>query len=156
SGAKLEVADERLLDGEPVADLRVRSGPLRAFRVGVAESGGLIDELPLLAVLAAFAEGESVIRGAGELRVKESDRVGAVTRGLRAIGASVEEHADGWTIRGEGRIRGGVVDAAGDHRIAMAFLIAGLRARNGVTVTGAEAAAVSDPDFLARLREVRR
>ena len=156
AGAKIERYDERLLDEEPVADLRIRSGTLRAFRVGPSESGGLIDELPLLAVLAAFAEGESVIRGAGELRVKESDRIDAVTRGLRAIGASVEEHADGWTIQGGGHVRGGVVDAAGDHRIAMAFLIAGLRARSGVTVTGAEAAAVSDPGFLARLQRARR
>ena len=156
SGGSIDLEDERLLDEEPVARLRVRSGTLRAFHVGPSESGGLIDELPLLAVLAAFAEGESVIRGAAELRVKESDRIDAVTRGLRAIGVSVEEHADGWTIQGEGRVRGGVVDAAGDHRIAMAFLIAGLRAKNGVTVTGAEAAAVSDPEFLARLRGVRR
>lgn len=156
SGAKLELGDERMLDGEPVADLRIRSGPLRAFRVTSDESGGLIDELPLLAVLAAFAEGESVIRGAEELRVKESDRIDGVTRGLRAIGARVEEHPDGWTILGEGRPRGGVVDADSDHRIAMAFLIAGLRARNGVTVTGVEAARVSDPGFLARLRGVRR
>ena len=156
AGAKVELHDERLLDEEPVADLRVRSGALRAFRVGPAESGGLIDELPLLAVLAAFAEGESMIRGAGELRVKESDRIDTVTRGLRAVGASVEEHADGWTIQGGGRVRGGVVDAAGDHRIAMAFLIAGLRARSGVAVTGAEAAAVSDPGFLARLQRARR
>lgn len=156
AGAKLELMDARELDGEPVADLRVRSGPLRPFRVGAAASGSMIDELPLLAVLGAFAEGESVIRGAGELRVKESDRIDAVTRGLRAIGASVEEHPDGWTIRGTGGVRGGVVDAASDHRIAMAFLVAGLRARNGVTVTGAEAAAVSDPGFLARLRGVRR
>jgi 3-phosphoshikimate 1-carboxyvinyltransferase len=124
--------------------------------VGASESGALIDELPLLAVLAAFAEGESAIRGAAELRVKESDRIDAVTQGLRAIGASVEEHPDGWIIEGSGRVRGGVVDAAGDHRIAMAFLIAGLRAKQGVTVLGADAATVSDPGFLARLRTVRR
>lgn len=156
AGARLELGDERMLDGEPVADLRARSGPLRPFRVGASESGALIDELPLLAVLAAFAEGESAIRGAAELRVKESDRIDAVTQGLRAIGASVEEHPDGWIIQGSGRVRGGVVDAAGDHRIAMAFLIAGLRAKQGVTVLGAEAATVSDPGFLARLRAVRR
>jgi 3-phosphoshikimate 1-carboxyvinyltransferase len=156
AGATLELGDERMLDGEPVADLRVRSGALRPFQLGTKESGAMIDELPLVAVLAAFAEGESAIHGAGELRVKESDRIDAVTRGLRAIGADVEEHPDGWSIRGRGRVRGGVVDAAGDHRIAMAFLIAGLKAKNGVTVTGAEAAAVSDPGFVARLRAVRR
>jgi len=156
SGASLELGDERMLDAEPVADLRVRPGTLRPFQLGAKECGAMIDELPLVAVLAAFAEGESTIRGASELRVKESDRIDAVTRGLRAIGADVEEHADGWSIRGVGRPRGGVVDASGDHRIAMAFLIAGLRARNGVTVTGAEAASVSDPGFLARLRAVRR
>ncbi|HEX7077552.1 MAG TPA: 3-phosphoshikimate 1-carboxyvinyltransferase [Candidatus Eisenbacteria bacterium] len=155
-GALLERANERDAGGEPVADLRVRAGALRPVVVGPAEAPSLIDELPLLAVLAAFAPGLSRIRGAGELRVKESDRVATVAVGLRAIGVSVEEHEDGWTIEGKESLRGGVVEAAGDHRVAMAFLVAGLRAKGGVTVAGADAAAVSDPAFLARLRRLAK
>jgi 3-phosphoshikimate 1-carboxyvinyltransferase len=105
-----------------------------------------------VAVLAAFARGTSEIRGAEELRVKESDRIAAIAVGLEAIGVRVEEHPDGWTIHGVGRARGGMVEAGGDHRTAMAFLIAGLRARDGVTVRGSDAARVSDPEFLPRLR----
>jgi 3-phosphoshikimate 1-carboxyvinyltransferase len=154
-GARIDVEEPRDLGGEPVADLRVRAGSLRAFRLAAADAVGLIDELPLLAVLAAFAEGTSTIRGASELRAKESDRIEAVAEGLRAIGARVEAHDDGWTVEGRGAVRGGPVESKGDHRIAMAFLVAGLRAKNGVAVTGAQAARVSDPEFLPRLRRLR-
>jgi 3-phosphoshikimate 1-carboxyvinyltransferase len=116
----------------------------------------MIDELPLVAVLAAFAKGESVIRGAEELRVKESDRIATVAAGLRAIGVACEELPDGWVIQGTGAPRGGFVASEGDHRIAMAFLVAGLRARDGVRVEGAESAAVSDPAFLRRMRGLLR
>ena len=156
AGARLETGADRSFENEPVADFRIRSGTLAPFRVGAEEAGGLIDELPLVAVLAAFASGESTIRGAGELRVKESDRIAAVAAGLRAIGVSVEEHEDGWTIQGSPTVRGGTVEARHDHRIAMAFLVAGLRAKQGVTVIGADAASVSDPGFLTRLRRVSR
>lgn len=156
AGATVEREAEREASGEPSADIRVRAAALRPVRVGAGEAAALIDELPLIAVLAAFAEGKSAIRGAGELRVKESDRIATVASGLRAIGVRVEEHADGWTIHGKGRPRGGTVDAAGDHRIAMAFLVAGLGSREGVTVVGAEAAGVSDPGFLARIRSLAR
>jgi len=156
-GSGLVRGNERLASGEPVADLRVRSGKIKGTRVAPEAVPRLIDELPLVAVLAAFAEGKTVVRGADELRVKESDRVATVTAGLRAIGVEVEEHPDGWTIHGKGgRIRGGTVDAAGDHRIAMAFMVAGLAARDGVTVLGAESARVSDPGFLNRLRGLLR
>jgi 3-phosphoshikimate 1-carboxyvinyltransferase len=154
-GASIEQSNPSTAGGEPIADLRVRADALKPVTIEGSEIPGLIDELPLLAVLAAFAEGRSRIRGASELRVKESDRIAAVTSGLRAIGAEVEEHPDGWTITGRGRVAGGTVDALGDHRIAMAFLVAGLRARNGVVVHGAEAASVSDPGFLTRLRKLR-
>jgi 3-phosphoshikimate 1-carboxyvinyltransferase len=156
SGAVVEMGEERSLGAEPVADVRVRADSLRPIRVGPRDVPGLIDELPLLAVLAAFAKGESEIRGAGELRVKESDRIAAVTAGLKAIGVKVKEHDDGWTIDGRGAARGGAVNSLGDHRIAMAFLVAGLRAKSGVVVDGAEWAAVSDPDFVARLRGLAR
>jgi 3-phosphoshikimate 1-carboxyvinyltransferase len=156
AGARLETGNERGFGGEPVADLRIRPGALGPFRITALESGPLIDELPLVAVLAAFATGESAIRGAEELRVKESDRIAAVTAGLRAIGVEVEEHEDGWTIAGKPSARGGVVDARKDHRIAMAFLIAGLRTKQGVTVEGVESVRASDPCFLPRLRGLAR
>jgi 3-phosphoshikimate 1-carboxyvinyltransferase len=156
AGARIELGNERRLGEEPVADLRIRAGSIKPVRVSGDEAGPLIDELPLAAVVAAFAPGESSLRGAGELRVKESDRIAAVAAGLRAIGAEVEEHDDGWTIAGKESLRGGTVDAHGDHRIAMAFLIAGLRAKQGVTVDGAESMRVSDPGFLARLRGLSR
>ncbi|TMQ65023.1 MAG: 3-phosphoshikimate 1-carboxyvinyltransferase [Candidatus Eisenbacteria bacterium] len=156
AGARIELGNERLFGEEPVADVRIRPGALAAFRISGPEAGPLIDELPLVAVLAAFAKGESVIRGAEELRVKESDRIAAVTAGLRAIGVEVEEREDGWTIAGRQSARGGIVDARSDHRIAMAFLIAGLRAKQGVTVDGAESIRVSDPGFLARVRGLAR
>ncbi len=156
SGAAVEIGRERRFGAEPVADVRVRAASLSPLRVGPRDVPGLIDELPLLAILAAFAKGESQIRGAGELRIKESDRIAAVTAGLRAIGVKVKEHEDGWTIDGRGAAPGGRVDSCGDHRIAMAFLVAGLRAKKGVTVDGAEWAAVSDPEFLPRLRGLAR
>lgn len=154
AGARVEIGTERMVGGEPVADVRVRPGALGPIRVTRSEVPALIDELPLVAVLAGFAAGESEIRGAEELRVKESDRIAAVTEGLRAIGVQVEEHPDGWTIEGNESALGGVVDARGDHRVAMAFLVAGLRARKGVSVIGAESVNVSDPAFLARLRSL--
>jgi 3-phosphoshikimate 1-carboxyvinyltransferase len=156
AGARIERMNPRESGGEPVADLRVRPGDLRAVSVAAAEAPGVIDELPLVAVLAAFARGRSEIHGARELRVKESDRIAAVADGLRAIGATVEEREDGWIIEGQETLRGGRVDARGDHRVAMAFLVAGLRARDGVAVEGAKSAAVSDPRFLARLRSLTR
>jgi 3-phosphoshikimate 1-carboxyvinyltransferase len=152
SGAQIERLDAREVSREPVADLRVVASELKAAPIEASEIPGLIDELPLVAVVAAFGRGTLEIRGAGELRVKESDRIDAMAEGLAAIGADVTVHQDGWTIHGKGTLRGGSVDARGDHRIAMAFLVAGLRAKDGVRVEGADAAAVSDPGFLARLR----
>jgi 3-phosphoshikimate 1-carboxyvinyltransferase len=156
AGAPVERLDPRDAGGEPVADLRARAGGIVPFRVEPDEVPGLIDELPLAAVLAAFALGRSEIRGARELRVKESDRIATMGAGLRALGAEVEELDDGWVIEGRGELEGGRADAAGDHRIAMALLVAGLGAKNGVEVEGAESAAVSDPGFIARLEELRR
>ena len=156
AGATVEERNVRDEGGEPVADVRIRAGGLAPLHVTPAEARSMIDELPLAAVLAAFARGESVIEGADELRVKESDRIATVAAGLKAIGVECEKRPDGWIIRGKGVARGGTVLAADDHRIAMAFLVAGLVARNGVTVDGAQAAAVSDPEFLPRLRGLLR
>ncbi|HET9951982.1 MAG TPA: 3-phosphoshikimate 1-carboxyvinyltransferase [Candidatus Eisenbacteria bacterium] len=156
AGADVSFHDERAAGEEPVADVRIRHATLRPVDVSAAEVPALIDELPLVAVLGAFARGITTVRGARELRVKESDRIAAVVTALRAIGGRVEELEDGWAVTGTGRLAGGRVESGGDHRIAMAFLVAGLRAAEGVTVEGAEAAVVSDPDFLSRLRGLAR
>lgn len=156
AGADVTMHDARDAGHEPVADLRIRHRTLRPLEIGAAEIPGLIDELPLVAILAAFARGVSTVRGARELRVKESDRIASVAAALRAIGGAIEEREDGWSIEGAGRLRGGSVETRGDHRIAMAFLVAGLRAAEGVTVDDAAPAAVSDPGFLARLRKLAR
>ena len=107
-----------------------------------------IDELPLVALLGCFAEGETVVRGAQELRVKESDRIAGVVEGLRGLGADIEATDDGFAVRGSGGLRGGTIDARGDHRMAMMGAVAGLASREGVEVIGMEAAAVSYPGFV--------
>ena len=106
-----------------------------------------IDELPLVALLGCFAEGETVVRGAAELRLKESDRIATVVDGLRGLGAEIEAAPDGFVVRGRGGLRGGSIDAHGDHRLALLGAVAGLASREGVEVVGMEAAAVSYPDF---------
>src|SRR5204863_9272912 len=109
------------------------------------------DELPLVALLGCFAEGETVVRGAEELRHKESDRIETVVGGLRGLGADIEATPDGFVVRGTGGLRGGVIQAHGDHRLAMLGAVAGLASREGVEVDGIEAAAVSYPGFEADL-----
>jgi 3-phosphoshikimate 1-carboxyvinyltransferase len=154
-GAPLEVVDTHDVAGEPRAELRVRAGRLRGTTVTPAEVPGAIDELPILCVAAALAEGETAIAGAGELRVKESDRIAALEQ-LRLLGVEVRTTADGLVIRGTGgrRLRGARIDSRGDHRIAMAFAVAGLVADGGVEVADAGSADVSFPGFFARLGEL--
>jgi 3-phosphoshikimate 1-carboxyvinyltransferase len=132
--------------GEPVADLRVRSGALRGIRIPVDQVPLAIDELPVLLIAAAFADGETILAGAEELRVKESDRIAAMAEGLRAIGVDARERPDGMIVRG-GRARGGVVDSRGDHRIAMAFAMAALRADGPITVLDCKNIDTSFPGF---------
>jgi 3-phosphoshikimate 1-carboxyvinyltransferase len=110
-----------------------------------------IDELPLVALLGCFAEGETVVRGAGELRVKETDRIATVVDGLRALGAEIEATADGFVVEGTSGVEGGVLHSHGDHRLAMLGAVAGVASRSGVEVVGMEAAAVSYPGFEADL-----
>jgi 3-phosphoshikimate 1-carboxyvinyltransferase len=154
-GARISVYNRRKAGGEPVGDLEVRSAPLVATTVEPHEVPRLIDELPLFALLAACARGESRIRGAGELRAKESDRIATVVEALRAIGVRAREEEDGLTVRGvPTRPRGGAVDAAGDHRIAILAAVAGLVSRDGVTIEGAESAAISFPGFYDLLESV--
>jgi 3-phosphoshikimate 1-carboxyvinyltransferase len=142
-------------DGEPVGELDVASAPLEGTAVEPEEVPLAIDELTLVALLGAFADGETVVRGAGELRFKESNRIAAVVEGLRGLGAEIEETADGFTVRGDGSpLPGGTIDSAGDHRIAMLGAVAGLASTEGVEVAGMEAAAVSYPGFERDLRSL--
>lgn len=133
---------------EPVGELDVASGPLEGTLVEPDEVPLAIDELTLVGLLAAYAEGETVVRGAAELRLKESDRIAGVVDGLRGLGADIEATADGFVVRGEGApLRGGTIDARGDHRMAMLGAVAGLASVEGVEVVGMDAAAVSYPGF---------
>jgi 3-phosphoshikimate 1-carboxyvinyltransferase len=139
---------------EPVAELDVCHGPLLATTVEAEEVPLAIDELPLVALLGCFAEGETVVRGAQELRVKESDRIATVVEGLRGLGADIEATADGFAVRGTGGLRGGVIRSHGDHRLAMLGAVAGLASGEGVLVEGMEAAGVSYPGFESDLRSL--
>jgi 3-phosphoshikimate 1-carboxyvinyltransferase len=132
---------------EPVSDLEVRAGPLQATEVEPDEVPLAIDELPLVALLGCFAEGTTIVRGAEELRVKETDRIAAVVDGLRGLGARIEGTPDGFVVHGTGGLEGGRLDARGDHRMAMLGAVAGLASRHGVEVDGFEAATVSYPTF---------
>jgi 3-phosphoshikimate 1-carboxyvinyltransferase len=141
---------------EPIGDLDVRNAPIAATQVGPEEVPLAIDEIPLVALLGCFAEGETVVRGAGELRVKESDRIATVVEGLRALGGEIEPLADGFAVKGTGRLRGGQLDAHGDHRLALLGAVAGLASEEGVEVVGMEAAAVSYPTFAADIAALTR
>jgi 3-phosphoshikimate 1-carboxyvinyltransferase len=139
---------------EPVSDLDVAHGALEGAIVEAEEVPMAIDELPLVALLGCYAEGETLVRGAGELRVKESDRIAAVVEGLRGLGADIEAADDGFLVRGTGGLRGGLLEARGDHRMAMLGAVAGLASREGVEVAGIEAAGVSYPGFVEDLRRL--
>jgi 3-phosphoshikimate 1-carboxyvinyltransferase len=154
-GARIAIFERRREGREPAGSVQVEYDELVATEVGAAEVPAMVDELPLVALLAAHARGATRIRGAQELRVKETDRVEAVADALRAVGARIRTHEDGWTITGvPQRLRGGRVDSRGDHRIAMLGAIAGLASREGVEIQGAEAAAISFPGFYDLLETV--
>jgi 3-phosphoshikimate 1-carboxyvinyltransferase len=139
---------------EPIGEVDVAQAPLVGTTVEADEVPLAIDELPLVALLGAFAEGETVVRGAEELRYKESDRIAAVVDGLGGLGVDIEATADGFVVRGDGGVQGGSLDARGDHRMAMLGAVAGLASRDGVDVVGMEAAAVSYPSFEADVRSL--
>jgi 3-phosphoshikimate 1-carboxyvinyltransferase len=147
----LEDESGELSPDEPISDLDVAHGALEGTVVEPQEVPLAIDELPLVALLGCFAEGETVVHGAGELRVKESDRIAGVVDGLRGLGADIEASHDGFLVRGSGGLRGGTLDAHGDHRMAMMGAVAGLASREGVEVIGMDAAAVSYPTFVEDL-----
>ncbi|MBI5838288.1 MAG: 3-phosphoshikimate 1-carboxyvinyltransferase [Candidatus Eisenbacteria bacterium] len=153
-GADLEIEVDAG-DGEPRGCVRVRASALRAADIEPPEVPALLDELPALGVAQAAAWGESTVRGAEELRVKESDRIETTAAGLRALGTHVETRADGWTVRGNGGrpFGGGSVESHGDHRIVMSFAVAGLAAGGDVCIEDIGAVLTSDPTFLGTLRE---
>jgi 3-phosphoshikimate 1-carboxyvinyltransferase len=150
-GADIRSLDPRELGGEPVADLEVRARRLRGIEVPVELVPDMIDEFPVLFAAAACAEGTTVVRGAEELRVKESDRIAAMATALRALGARIEERLDGALIHG-GSLTGGSIDSRGDHRIAMAAAVAALQARGEVQINDCANVATSFPDFVGLAR----
>jgi 3-phosphoshikimate 1-carboxyvinyltransferase len=156
-GARVTVYHRRRASGEPVGDVEVRSSELVATTIEPDEVPLLVDELPLFALAAANARGESVVHGAAELRVKESDRIEAVTDALRSLGARITARDDGFAVRGvPARLRGGRMRSAGDHRIAMLGAVAGLASRDGAEIGDAQAVAVSFPGFFDLLDSVAR
>jgi 3-phosphoshikimate 1-carboxyvinyltransferase len=146
-GADLDAEQRRSPANEPVGTIRARSSQLTGTAVGGEEIPLAIDELPLVALAGCFAAGETVIRDAAELRHKESDRIASVCEGLAGLGAEVEPTDEGMVVREPGGLRGGTLDAHGDHRLAMLGAVAGLASRDGVTVRGFEAAGMSYPGF---------
>ncbi len=151
-GAEIELLEQRTTGGEPVADLVVRTSRLDAATVGGALVPRAIDELPLVAILGCFAEGDTVVKDAAELRTKESDRVEAVVRTLGRMGARITPRDDGFVVHGPASLHAARVDAGGDHRIGMLAAVAGCLAQ-GDTRVGNDAVAVSYPEFWRHLRE---
>ena len=145
-GADIELKNERTIGGEPVADLVVQSAPLHGIHIDEEHVPLAIDEFPAILVAAACASGETVLSGAEELRVKESDRIAAMARGLTDIGVEVTETPDGMRVLG-GKIQGGSVDSHGDHRIAMAFAMAALQSNAEIQIDDCDNVATSFPDF---------
>jgi 3-phosphoshikimate 1-carboxyvinyltransferase len=152
-GAKVEEHVEHEAGGEPSGTVRVRYGQPKALALGAEDVPYLIDEIPALAAWAAHG-GDLYVTGAGELRVKESDRISALVRGFHALGADIEEFSDGFHLRGSRRLRGGRADAAGDHRLAMAFAIAALGAEVPSIISGADSVSISYPEFFATLESI--
>jgi 3-phosphoshikimate 1-carboxyvinyltransferase len=154
-GAKVAIYNRRPIGGEPAGDVEVRSSDLVGTTIDGAEVPSLIDELPILAVAACHAHGDTVVRGAGELRAKESDRIETVVAELRRVGGHVRATPDGFHVRGvPTRLRGGVVESHGDHRLAMLGAVVGVASREGVALRHGEVAAVSFPGFFEVLEQI--
>ena len=153
-GADITLENQRVVTGEPVADLRVKSSPLQATTIAGEIIPRLIDEIPILAVAAVFAQGTTIITDAEELRVKESDRLTVMATQLDRLGAKVRELPDGLEITGGTGLLGAEVDSFTDHRIAMSLAIAALNARQPTTIHRAEAAGISYPDFVSTLQQI--
>lgn len=150
-GASIELLNQRIVNGEPVADLFVSSSSLRGTIVEGAIIPSLIDELPIIAIMGAFAKGDTIIRDAAELKVKESNRIASITQNLALMGAKVEESADGMTIHGGAPLKGASIKTYGDHRIAMSFAIAALMAEGETTLMEGSCVDISYPEFYTAL-----
>jgi 3-phosphoshikimate 1-carboxyvinyltransferase len=156
-GARITIFNKRMLAGEPAGDLEIRSAELTATGIEAAEVPSLVDELPVFALAAGMARGESVVRGAEELRAKETDRIETVTTALKGLGVRISSRDDGFAVRGvPTRPKGGEMTSSGDHRLAMLGAIAGLVSREGVEIGDAESAAISFPGFFDLLESVTR
>jgi 3-phosphoshikimate 1-carboxyvinyltransferase len=157
-GANVLVENLTVRHNEPVGDIRARSAKLKSYEKGLIAAGeaipNLIDEIPILAVVASQVEGRLEVRDARELRVKESDRIRSLVNAIKSLGGEIEEFEDGFAIEGPQRLRGATIDSAGDHRIAMAFTIAGLVAEGTTEILDADCAAVSFPEFYELLAQV--
>jgi len=153
-GADIRYHNVREQSGEPVADIEVRSAELRGATFGGESIVTMIDELPVLAVAASQAHGQTVVRDAGELRVKETDRVASTVTELRTFGVDIEPTADGFVINGPSRLLGGAVESQGDHRLAMATTVAAMAAQGQTTVYGADVTADSFPGFETTLQAI--
>ena len=155
-GADITLLNKNTDSGEPTADILIKSSTLHGTEIGGSIIPTLIDELPVIAAMACFAEGETVIRDAGELKVKESNRIEVMVRNLSAMGADVTEPEDGMIIRGGRPLHGAVIDSKLDHRIAMTFAVAGLCAEGETEIKGAECVNISYPGFYQDLERLGR
>lgn len=153
-GLRISVTQLDEVNGEMVGSLQIEGGSLKGATIAGADSAALIDEIPVLAAIAPYSEKGIEVRDAKELRVKESDRISAIAKNLQLMGAEVQEREDGLRIPGGQQLRGAEIDSFHDHRIAMAFAIAGLRAQGDTLIKGAESAAISYPTFFATLEEL--
>ena len=152
-GADINIIEDTDIP-EPAGTIEIRHAPLQSIDIEEADVPGIIDELPLLGVVAAYARGTTSVRGASELRVKESDRIAVLAHGLSALGVTVAQVEDGFDVTG-GPVNGGRVASGGDHRLAMAFAIAALGARDAISIDDAECVAISHPSFFAELEHMR-
>ena len=150
-GANIRIHNPKEDSGEIIGDISVKHSKLNAVSIKAETVPSIIDELPLIGILGATAEGMTVVSGAGELRVKESDRISLLVNGLHSIGIEADEFEDGFSVRGDQSILGGEVDTGGDHRLAMTFAIAGVASKNGVHIRDAESSSVSYPSFYSEL-----
>ena len=153
-GADIEILNPSAGSGEPVADLLVRHSSLHGTEIGGAVIPTLIDELPVIAAMACLADGKTVIRDAAELKVKESNRIAVMTEGLSAMGARVEETADGMIIHGGSPLHGAVIDSRKDHRIAMTFAVTALAASGQTEILDADCVSISYPGFYGDLKRL--
>jgi 3-phosphoshikimate 1-carboxyvinyltransferase len=154
-GARIRVLDLEQTAGEPVGDILVEHAPVRGGVIEKETTAALIDEIPVLAVLGAASEEGLIVRDASELRIKETDRIATVAENFRRMGIQVEETPDGMAVPGKQKFRAARFDSFGDHRIAMAFVVAALAADSPCTMRDAEAASVSFPEFYEVLDRLR-